>query len=324
MLLHRLHGDGIPDRCGHRDRSAALRSHRIGRAPRLLDRHSLLQPRHRHNAKVVAVRGIVVEAVGDPQVRHAFKVVLGRKIQPEPRRQNPHHHRLRSASRVPQRVPDNTRIATVPASEVLVAQDRHLRQLRRRCRSCLPRLPRLRLRRLRDAVTLVEVAAVQNFRAHQLEEIRRHLREHDLLRRPVGPLREDREGENPSHIRELPPRAVLQIDVIGVGKRQSVDVALAQIHTRHHQLPRILVGQWPQQHCIRHAEDRRARPHSQRDGHHRNDRECRILPEDAACEQHGLQHDHPIPGARGHRTNLPEIFSQSLEDGDKENCGPTC
>src|SRR5262249_28089990 len=118
---------------------------------------------------------------------------------------------------------ENSRVTTVAPLEVLVAENRHLRQTGRRgrcwcpcCWCCGTGLPRRWRWRLRDCIVVVEVAPDGNLRANQPKEIGCGDCYAHFFRRAVFLENDVTKGKNSSHILEGALCALTQIDVVGI------------------------------------------------------------------------------------------------------------
>ena len=82
-------------------------------------------------------------------------------------------------------------------------------------------------------------------------------------------------GQDAGEILERVLIRFAQIEILGVGKRKVLDVALSHVAASDDQPFGIFIGKRPQQHRVGNAENRRAGPDPERDGEHRRSQEKR-------------------------------------------------
>ena len=264
MLTHRLDTDVVVGSAQNGKLSALRSGHFLRFGLRLLRCDSGAESGHRAYGNAHALRGVVAQAVRDPDVGCGKYLSLGRKVQLEVRLEHTNNDRCRCLwSGHRHRASDNGGISAIPTLKVLVAQDCVRRQPRWR-RSLLLRARRRG--RIRDGVVIVEIAAVSDASAEEAEEVDRYHRRVGLLGRAVLALQRERKSENPGKIIEDGLGAFAQIDEVGIRKWEIADVAFAQIAACHHQAVGIAVRQRPQQHRVGHTEDGSAGSNSQRNG----------------------------------------------------------
>src|SRR5215472_17556261 len=261
MLAHRLDPAVIVG-SPHNGKLSALRSgHCLRRLLRLLGRNSRTESPHSVYGDAISLSCVICEAVCNPDVGCGKELGIGWKVQlkvwPEDA-DDDGRRSLWSGNR--NRASDHGGISSIPALEVLVAQDRVHRQ-RWRTRSLLWRSRRWR--RVGDGVVIIEIATVSDAAAKQAKEVDCHYCGIGLLRSAVLVLKRERKGEDAGEILENRPGTFAQIDEVGVRKREIADVALAQIADCDHNAVRIAVRQRPEYHCVRHAEDGSTGPDSQ-------------------------------------------------------------
>ncbi len=126
-------------------------------------------------------------------------------------------------------------------------------------------------------IRFLKVSARDQRSSHHLKEVRRYSGYANALRRAVQTRYRDTTGLNGSEIVETVLSAVLQIEVVDVGKRKVFDIPFLQIAAGEDQTLRILVRKFPQQHAISDAENSGAGANRQGNGHHYCDCEYRTL-----------------------------------------------
>ena len=163
-LVHRLEPGVEAGALGHRELLANAGRDRVGLLLRARERDAGLQPADRPQTEGVSVGVVVVETVGDPEVRPLLHVGARREEQFEPGCEDAHDLRARAAGNT---LTEHRWIPAVPPLPVFMTQDGHDRQRRRPLRGGCAACLRILRRRLRDAVGLFEVAAERDRRAHQ-------------------------------------------------------------------------------------------------------------------------------------------------------------
>ena len=140
-------------------------------------------------------------------------------------------------------------------------------------------------RRLRNAIGVDEAAAQDGRGAHHGEEVGADGATVDQFRRAVLARHDVAEGLHGGDVLEDGFGAVAQIEEIGVGEREVLNVALAHVGEGEHQAVGILVGKRAQQNGIGHAEDGGGGADPERDGENGGGREDGALAQRAESVQ---------------------------------------
>jgi hypothetical protein len=130
---------------------------------------------------------------------------------------------------------------------------------------------------LRNRVGLREIAAQNDFGAHQPEKVGGNQRLVDLFRGAIFAGHEGAEAGDAADVVENGTRAGAQVEEIGVGIEKASVIRLPVFPEHQYQPIRVAVRKWPQQHGIGHAENGRAGADSQSQGYGHSRREYRAL-----------------------------------------------
>ena len=241
----------------------------VGIALRLRQCDAVAQASDQPPLHVVAVRGVVWDARGVPEVRLLLHVGVGGKQQLEIRLE--HSDDPRALGIIP--TLEHSRVTAVVPLPVLIAQNRDLRNGGRGWRR--PRGGRWA--GSRQAVVVIEIATERHMRAEDAEEIGRDDSDAHLLRCPVEGRHDAALRADGGDVLERRGGAFSQVDEIHIGEREIPHGPLPHVVTGDGQTTRVFVRQRPEQDRIGDAEDRGGSADCQPERSCDGDRESRTL-----------------------------------------------
>lgn len=121
------------------------------------------------------------------------------------------------------------------------------------------------------AVRFHKIAAKLNTSTHHAEKVRGDLSEADLFRSAIFPGQNVAARPDGAEFPKAALRLVTQIEEFGIGKGKVLHIAFSHVAACQHEPIRILVGEWPQQHSVGHAEYRCGGADAERQCNHRRD-----------------------------------------------------
>ena len=238
--MHRFEADRVTGRAGNQEVLPGFGGDPIDRGLRLFQGHTVLEARDYAMLYLVAIDIVVGNAEREPDIGKPLRVRIGRKKEFEARRQHADDLRATgSAGR--QALTQDVGLAAKTALPIIV-RDHEYSGHSRRGSSCGAG----RRGSLWNAIRLDEAASQDRGGAHHPEEVRADPGAAHEFRRPILTGNYVAERLNRGDFLKDVLGTIAQIEKIGVGKREILDVALTHVGQREHETIGILVREGPQ------------------------------------------------------------------------------